>query len=84
MEGNEESLSAQLTAFYAILVVFLVLGAGLMSGLTLGLLSLDVLDLEVSSLLHCWHGQHPWHMRCGATEQQAGLLLSYEPKKAAD
>lgn len=50
MEGNEESLSAHLTAFYAILVVFLVLGAGLMSGLTLGLLSLDVLDLEVSLL----------------------------------
>lgn len=36
------------TAVYAVAVVLLVLGAGLMSGLTLGLLSLDVMDLEVS------------------------------------
>lgn len=35
------------TAVYAVVVVLLVLGAGLMSGLTLGLLSLDVMDLEV-------------------------------------
>ena len=34
---------------YAAVVVFLVIGAGLMSGLTLGLLSLDVLDLEVGA-----------------------------------
>lgn len=39
-------------ALYAIIVVLLVLGAGCMSGLTLGLLSLDVLDLEVRRQLH--------------------------------
>lgn len=38
-------------AFYAVAVVLLVLGAGLMSGLTLGLLSLDVLDLEVGAAI---------------------------------
>lgn len=32
---------------YSVAVVLLVLGAGVMSGLTLGLLSLDVMDLEV-------------------------------------
>lgn len=51
MEGGEEPLSAHTTAFYAILVVFLVVGSGLMSGLTLGLLSLDVMDLQVQL---CW------------------------------
>jgi hypothetical protein len=50
MEAGQEPLSAQITAFYAILVVFLVVGSGLMSGLTLGLLSLDVMDLEVREL----------------------------------
>lgn len=50
MQGAEEPLSATTTALYAILVVLLVLGAGLMSGLTLGLLSLDVMDLEVRLL----------------------------------
>eukprot|EP00775_Hariotina_reticulata_P004275 gene4275-4529_t len=34
-------------AVYGMIVVLLVLGAGLMSGLTLGLLSLDVMDLQV-------------------------------------
>lgn len=45
--AGEDHLAAHTTALYAILVVLLVLGAGLMSGLTLGLLSLDVMDLEV-------------------------------------
>lgn len=40
-------MSALGVALYALGVVFLVLGSGLMSGLTLGLLSLDVMDLEV-------------------------------------
>jgi hypothetical protein len=47
MEGGDEPLTVHLTAFYSVLVVFLVVGSGLMSGLTLGLLSLDVMDLEV-------------------------------------
>lgn len=47
MEEGQEAMSAHITALYAILVVFLVVGSGLMSGLTLGLLSLDVMDLEV-------------------------------------
>jgi hypothetical protein len=40
-------MSALGVALYSLGVVFLVLGSGLMSGLTLGLLSLDVMDLEV-------------------------------------
>ena len=36
--------------FYCSIVAVLVLVAGLMSGLTLGLMSLDTLDLEVCSL----------------------------------
>lgn len=47
MEEGQEAMSAHVTALYALLVVFLVVGSGLMSGLTLGLLSLDVMDLEV-------------------------------------
>lgn len=47
MEGGDEPLTVHMTAFYSVLVVFLVVGSGLMSGLTLGLLSLDVMDLEV-------------------------------------
>jgi hypothetical protein len=47
MEDGEQ-MSALGVALYALGVVFLVLGSGLMSGLTLGLLSLDVMDLEVS------------------------------------
>jgi hypothetical protein len=39
-------------ALYAVIIVLLVLGAGLMSGLTLGLLSLDIMDLEVGFLSH--------------------------------
>ncbi|KAF6253868.1 hypothetical protein COO60DRAFT_1273472 [Scenedesmus sp. NREL 46B-D3] len=44
---GHEVLSPGMVAGYAVAVVGLVLGAGLMSGLTLGLLSLDVMDLEV-------------------------------------
>jgi hypothetical protein len=48
MQGaGDAPLSPEITALYAIIVVLLVVGAGLMSGLTLGLLSLDVMDLEV-------------------------------------
>jgi hypothetical protein len=47
MAPGHEQLPPGTEAAYAIIVVFLVLGAGLMSGLTLGLLSLDVLDLRV-------------------------------------
>ena len=36
---------------YICIVVALVLLAGLMSGLTLGLMSMDVLDMEVTSCL---------------------------------
>ncbi len=51
-----EHLDAHTTALYAIIVVILVLGSGLMSGLTLGLLSLDVMDLEVGgACMACWH-----------------------------
>lgn len=53
--AHEAPLSAEITALYAIIVVLLVLGAGLMSGLTLGLLSLDVMDLEVRRGLHTSH-----------------------------
>lgn len=48
MSNGHDGLSVGATAGYALGVVALVLGAGLMSGLTLGLLSLDVMDLEVS------------------------------------
>jgi hypothetical protein len=44
---GHEQMPPATEAGYAIGVVLLVLGAGLMSGLTLGLLSLDVLDLRV-------------------------------------
>ena len=60
--GAEEPLDAHITALYAILVVMLVLGAGLMSGLTLGLLSLDVMDLEVRGAL--LQGATRIHMLC--------------------
>jgi hypothetical protein len=45
--GEGGGLSPEITAVYAIVVVLLVVGAGLRSGLTLGLLSLDVMDLQV-------------------------------------
>jgi hypothetical protein len=44
---GHESLSQGAVTAYALTVAALVLGAGLMSGLTLGLLSLDILDLRV-------------------------------------
>jgi metal transporter CNNM len=44
---SEVQLTAAQTAGYAVAVVALVLGAGLASGLTLGLVSLDALDLRV-------------------------------------
>lgn len=47
MQHGHEALSPGVETGYALAVVGLVIGAGLMSGLTLGLLSLDVMDLEV-------------------------------------
>ncbi|GBF93780.1 hypothetical protein Rsub_06112 [Raphidocelis subcapitata] len=44
---GHEALSQGAVTAYALIVAGLVLGAGLMSGLTLGLLSLDVMDLRV-------------------------------------
>lgn len=55
---QEEHISAHTTALYSIIVVILVLGSGLMSGLTLGLLSLDVMDLEVGVPSACDIQQH--------------------------
>lgn len=52
MEEHGGELNPHTTALYAIIVVILVLGSGLMSGLTLGLLSLDVMDLEVGGPEH--------------------------------
>jgi metal transporter CNNM len=49
MQHGHEVLSPAVETGYALAVVGLVLGAGLMSGLTLGLLSLDVMDLEVKN-----------------------------------
>jgi hypothetical protein len=49
MQHGHETLTPGVETAYALAVVVLVLGAGLMSGLTLGLLSLDVMDLEVRS-----------------------------------
>jgi len=48
MEGHGyHDLDKGSIALYSVIVVLLVIGAGLMSGLTLGLLSLDVMDLKV-------------------------------------
>lgn len=47
-EAGHHDLSPGGVALSASMVGVLVLGAGLMSGLTLGLLSLDVMDLKVS------------------------------------
>lgn len=44
---GEEQEGAFLFWYYVAMVVFLILMAGLMSGLTLGLMSLDSVDLEV-------------------------------------
>lgn len=44
---GKEQEGAFLFWYYVAMVVFLILMAGLMSGLTLGLMSLDSVDLEV-------------------------------------
>jgi hypothetical protein len=46
--GESGDLSSGETAFYIILCVFLVVLSGIAAGLTLGLLSIDALDLEVA------------------------------------
>jgi metal transporter CNNM len=57
-EMGHHDLETWQTALYAVLVVLLVLGAGLMSGLTLGLLSLDVMDLKVLQVSGTPRQQH--------------------------
>lgn len=48
----EEELDTGTKVLYIMIATFLVCMAGLASGLTLGLLSLDHIDLEVCSALH--------------------------------
>lgn len=67
--GAHNDLSSGQTTLYAVLVVVLVAGSGLMSGLTLGLLSLDQLDLEVCMCTA--HACEVTVFRCSA-----GILLT--------
>jgi predicted lipid-binding transport protein (Tim44 family) len=68
MQHGHEVLSPVVETGYALAVVGLVLGAGLMSGLTLGLLSLDVMDLEVNDALNAFSSNQlmrvSWHCMC--------------------
>ena len=48
---HQPELTDEEWTMYICIVVALVLLAGLMSGLTLGLMSMDVLDMEVTSCL---------------------------------
>ncbi|KAL4420313.1 hypothetical protein ABPG77_010218 [Micractinium sp. CCAP 211/92] len=62
---EDNSLSSGATAVYIIVSVLLVVFAGMMAGLTLGLLSLDKVDLEV--------------IKRSGTEKQRWLVTQVEP-----
>lgn len=47
LKSGEEKLSKLEVVLYAILCILLILGSGLMSGLTIGLISLDKMNLEI-------------------------------------
>lgn len=68
---------------YAVAVVSLILGAGLMSGLTLGLLSMDVLDLQVRWWLRSATPSRKYLDRIAAQPQRAHCSTAQQHDSAA-
>jgi hypothetical protein len=66
---KEANLSSGQTAVYIVICILLVIFAGCMAGLTLGLLSLDKVDLEV--------------VKRSGTDKQKWLVTQVEPVGAA-